>query len=162
MPATIILVLCVLFLLFIIRNCFKYPAKSRSARRLRFLLIAGTLGVFLICAVLEYGPRGKNSVFDQAGEGENLGSDSQQTYPGSPGQSMENIYITVSKSTVEIGGRSFEKESGYAGCEEFLQTRLNGGGQVIVRDNYAASAAYHYVTELLEKKGVAYLEETIE
>ena len=158
MPATVIIILGVLFLLFLIRNCFKYPAKSRSARRIRAILILGTVAVIAVIAILEYGPRGENSLLDEAGIGENEGSDDRQVYAngGSGDRIPDGVTITVSGSEIDINGVVFRKEKEYAGCEEYLIKQWDGSGQVVLKDNYAVSSAFHYIIDLLEKNGITY------
>ncbi len=158
MPATVIIIIGVLFLLFLIRSCFKYPAKSRSARRIRMILIAGTVAVIAVTAFLKYAPRGENSLLEDPGIGENQGSDDKQSYAngGSGDQVPEGVIITVSGGEIDINGIVFRQEKEYAGCGEFLKKQWDGSSQVLLKDNYALSSAFHFIMELLEQNGIPY------
>lgn len=163
MPIYIIMIVCILLLLFIVRSSFKYPAKTKSAARIRGLVIVILIGIIVVCAIRQFGPRGKNSLFAKPGEGTETGSDLQQSYAnGLTGQKdTDNLQIVVSQNTVEINGKHFSGKKGeYDGLEDYLRKAVQGVGTVYVKDDFAVSGTYHYVIGLLEKYEVDYVEET--
>ena len=82
----------------------KNPAKNRLTKIIRFILAVILLVVFFVYAVKEFGPRGRNPIFSDAGRGENTGEDTVQTSPGQElvPKGQEIIDIVISKILIII------------------------------------------------------------
>ena len=130
----------------------KNPARNRLTKIIRFVLAVILLVIFFVYAVKEFGPRGNNPIFSDAGRGENTGEDIVQTSPGqeltSKGQEIIDIVITGFE--VDIAGTVYSAEDdGIKAIEEILGTYNAGGYRFWVNGDYAVSSVFHQISEYL-------------
>lgn len=158
-----VFIISILLLIFIVYLCFRFPSKSKSARRPRVILIIALLATAVISGFLRFAPRGMNSLFGEAGIGESEGSDTRQTYSDGRDEEGEpqGFEIRVEGSVASVGDKSFEiTDSGDDGLAGYIESRSLSGLSVRLVDAYALSKAYHYVEGLLDRQGAIIIRET--
>lgn len=130
----------------------KNPAKNRLTKIIRFILAVILLVVFFVYAVKEFGPRGRNPIFSDAGRGENTGEDTVQTSPGQElvPKGQEIIDIVITGFEVDIAGTVYSAENdGMGAIEEILSTYNTGGYKFRVNGDYAVASVFHRISEYL-------------
>ena len=134
----------------------KNPAKNRLTRIIRFLLALILLIVFFVYGMKEFGPRGNNPIFSDAGRGENEGEDTRQTSKGQE-QSVsgrEILEIEIDGFKVNLAGEEFDcTDSKFDTLDEKLTAYANGGYSFRIVADYAVASVYHHVNELLNELG---------
>lgn len=153
----LIMAVCALLFIYVLYISIRYPAKAKSSRRIRLLIGMLALGVFLVVGIRQFGPRGKNPLFSQAGVGTGTGADDRQTWEnGNKGELIrQNFDVTVKGDKIELDGKTYhwtkERTDGF---EEYLQTHFAKESTAYVKDDFAVSGAWYYVINTLKRCGM--------
>ena len=155
--ALITIIVLIVILALHVYICIKNPSKNRLTGIFRFLLGLVLLIVLVVFAVREYGPRGNNPIFSDAGRGGNEGDDTRQTSKGTASDTNGKVIIEifVSGFEVSVDGVAYDCSGGDYGELDTVLSGLGGDRyKVKVIDHYGVSGVYHHVNGVLEGLGI--------
>ena len=155
--ALIALIILIVILALLIYVSVKNPSKNPLTRLIRIILFLGLVIAIVIIAVRQYGPNGKNPIFSEAGRGENEGQDDKQTSLGTSADNSGTVYVevTVNGFEVSFNGAVYDCSSGFETADAALNEIADAGRAFRLIDDYAVSAVYHHVRDLLAGRGAS-------
>ena len=132
---------------------------QRASRRVLLILygVVIALGVVLVASglAIQYMPRGNDSLLSTEADGATAGSESQWvdgTNASAVGGDVAGYSIMISGETISLNGKTFDSI-------EAFENELKGMDrtkQVFLVDDYAVSATYHQVKELVNRYGLVF------
>ncbi len=155
--ALITIIVLVVILALHVYICIKNPSRNRLTGIFRFLLGLVLLIVLVVFAVREYGPRGNNPIFSDAGRGENEGEDTRQTTKGGERDTSgkEVIEVVVSGFEVTVAGNVYDcSGEDYVGLDAVLSELGGNSYKVKVIDRYGVAKVCHHVSDVLAGLGI--------
>ena len=133
----------ILILLYLLDTYRKFPAKTTNIKKFRFLIVVLII-LFIIGNLVKILLPNGSSWFSK-GRGQNEGDDTRQTYLNNDG-----IIIEIIGNTIKINSTEYDySEVNKGSIQNDLMQRLFNYDDVLLIDNYASSAAYHFVEDIL-------------
>lgn len=124
-----------------------------------FLVIPG-IALFLIGFSIEYMPRGNAPIFAPSAEGMDTGEDSQAGVTSEPtggeaaGGVPADYSILIKEDVIILNGEAYESVEAFEDAIKGLER----GKKVEVKEDYAVSAIYHQVVELIKRYDLGNME----